>query len=196
MANRWKSDLTEKDVTPESVYLNRRQLMTGVAAGIGLAGIGQQARSATGDLTPNTWEEITSYNNFYEFGADKGDPARHAGQMTIDPWSVEINGMVDKPGSYAFEDIMKAMTIEERIYRLRCVERWSLIVPWNGFELADLLNMVGVQSGAKYVAFQTLNRPEEMPGMRYPIIDWPYVEGLRLDEAMHPLTIMATGLYG
>mgnify|MGYP001814447362 FL=1 len=196
MANRWKSDLTEKDVTPESVYLNRRQLMTGVAAGIGLVGIGQQARSATGDLTPNTWEEITSYNNFYEFGADKGDPARHAGQMTIDPWSVEINGMVDKPGSYAFEDIMKAMTIEERIYRLRCVERWSLIVPWNGFELADLLNMVGVQSGAKYVAFQTLNRPEEMPGMRYPIIDWPYVEGLRLDEAMHPLTIMATGLYG
>jgi sulfoxide reductase catalytic subunit YedY len=196
MANRWKSDLTEKDVTPESVYLNRRQLMTGVAAGIGLAGIGQQARSATGDLTPNTWEEITSYNNFYEFGADKGDPARHAGQMTIDPWSVEINGMVDKPGSYAFEDIMKAMTIEERIYRLRCVERWSLIVPWNGFELADLLNIVGVQSGAKYVAFQTLNRPEEMPGMRYPIIDWPYVEGLRLDEAMHPLTIMATGLYG
>jgi sulfoxide reductase catalytic subunit YedY len=196
MANRWKSDLTEKDVTPESVYLNRRQLMTGVAAGIGLAGIGQQGRSATGDLTPNTWEEITSFNNFYEFGADKGDPARHAGQMTIDPWSVEINGMVDKPGSYAFEDIMKAMTIEERIYRLRCVERWSLIVPWNGFELADLLNMVGVQSGAKYVAFQTLNRPEEMPGMRYPIIDWPYVEGLRLDEAMHPLTIMATGLYG
>ena len=196
MANRWKSDLTEKDVTPESVYLNRRQLMTGVAAGIGLAGIGQQARSATGDLTPNTWEEITSFNNFYEFGADKGDPARHAGQMTIDPWSVEINGMVDKPGSYAFEDIMKAMTIEERIYRLRCVERWSLIVPWNGFELADLLNIVGVQSGAKYVAFQTLNRPEEMPGMRYPIIDWPYVEGLRLDEAMHPLTIMATGLYG
>jgi sulfoxide reductase catalytic subunit YedY len=196
MANRWKSDLTENDVTPEATYLNRRQLMTGVAAGIGLAGIGQQAGAATGDLIPNTWEEITSYNNFYEFGADKGDPARHAGKMTIDPWSVEINGMVDKPGNYAFEDIMKAMTIEERIYRLRCVERWSLIVPWNGFELADLLNMAGVQSGAKYVAFQTLNRPEEMPGMRYPIIEWPYVEGLRLDEAMHPLTIMATGLYG
>jgi methionine sulfoxide reductase catalytic subunit len=196
MANRWKSDLTENYVTPEATYLNRRQLMTGVAAGIGLAGIGQQAGAATGDLTPNTWEEITSYNNFYEFGADKGDPARHAGKMTIDPWSVEINGMVDKPGNYAFEDIMKAMTIEERIYRLRCVERWSLIVPWNGFELADLLNMAGVQPGAKYVAFQTLNRPEEMPGMRYPIIEWPYVEGLRLDEAMHPLTIMATGLYG
>jgi sulfoxide reductase catalytic subunit YedY len=148
------------------------------------------------ELTPNDYEDITQYNNYYEFGTGKGDPAKYAGSLTTKPWTVTIEGMVDKPGDYAFEDIMKAMTIEERIYRLRCVEAWSMVVPWNGFELADLLNMAGVQSGAKYVAFETAYRPEEMPGVRFPVLDWPYVEGLRLDEAMHPLTIMATGIYG
>jgi sulfoxide reductase catalytic subunit YedY len=196
MANRWIPDLTDNDITSENVYLNRRQMMAGAVAGVGLAGIAGPVGASSGKLTPNTWEEITSYNNFYEFGTEKGDPARYAGRMTIQPWTVKIDGLVDKPGNYAFDDIMKAMTIEDRTYRLRCVERWSLVVPWNGFELADLLNMAGVQSGAKYVAFETLSRPEEMPGMRYPVIEWPYVEGLRMDEAMHPLTIMATGLYG
>ena len=152
------------------------------------------ARAET--LEPNGWEEITSYNNFYEFGTDKDDPARYADRLTISPWTVKIDGMVDKPGDYSFDQIMSAMTVEERIYRFRCVEAWSMVIPWNGFELADLLNMAGVQAGAKYVAFETLLRPEEMPGVRYPIIEWPYVEGLRLDEAMHPLTIMATGIYG
>ncbi|MGB7241711.1 MAG: protein-methionine-sulfoxide reductase catalytic subunit MsrP [Sulfitobacter sp.] len=194
MAMRWTNRLTENDVTPEAVFLNRRQVIAG-AVGAGLVGLGRPARAAE-DLEPNTFEEITSYNNFYEFGTDKGDPARNAGAMTTAPWNVKIDGMVDRPGDYAFEDIMAKMTVEERIYRLRCVERWSMVVPWNGFELADLLNLAGVQSDAKYVAFETLARPEEMPGLRYNVIDWPYVEGLRLDEAMHPLTIMATGIYG
>ncbi|KZY51153.1 protein-methionine-sulfoxide reductase catalytic subunit MsrP [Sulfitobacter sp. KE29] len=195
MANRWINRLTDRDVTDEAQYLNRRQIMGGAMAGLGLAGLGQGAAAQEG-LTPNDYEDITQYNNYYEFGTGKDDPAKYAGALTTAPWTVTIAGMVDKPGDYAFEDIMKAMTIEERIYRLRCVEAWSMVVPWNGFELADLLNMAGVQSGAKYVAFETAYRPEEMPGLRFPVLDWPYVEGLRLDEAMHPLTIMATGIYG
>ncbi|MFK7752519.1 MAG: protein-methionine-sulfoxide reductase catalytic subunit MsrP [Sedimentitalea sp.] len=196
MAHRWKPDLTQDDVTPESVFLNRRQLIVGGAAGLGLAGLSQPVLAAADGLKPNPWEDITSYNNFYEFGTDKGDPAKYAHEMTTTPWSIEIDGMVDNPGTYDFKDIMAQMTVEERIYRFRCVEAWSMVIPWNGFELADLLAMAGVQSSAKYVAFQTLNRPEEMRGMRSPVIEWPYVEGLRLDEAMHPLTIMATGIYG
>ena len=195
MANRWINTLKDSDVTPEQAFLNRRQLMAGGAAAAGLASIGGsiQAQEA---LEPNAYEDITQYNNYYEFGTGKTDPAANAGSLVTAPWTVEINGLVDKPGAYAFEDIMKAMTIEERIYRFRCVEAWSMVIPWNGFELADLLNLAGVQSGAKYVAFETALRPDEMPGVRYPVLDWPYVEGLRLDEAMHPLTIMATGIYG
>ncbi|KEJ97399.1 sulfoxide reductase catalytic subunit YedY [Pseudosulfitobacter pseudonitzschiae] len=195
MANRWTNTLTERDVTPEAAFLNRRQLMAG-AAGLGLVGMAGTARAAQETLEPNVWEDITQYNNYYEFGTGKEDPAEYAGALTTKPWTVKIDGMVDKPADYALEDILKAMTIEERIYRFRCVEAWSMVVPWNGFELADLLNMAGVQSGAKYVAFETVLRPDEMPGVRYPVLDWPYVEGLRLDEAMHPLTIMATGIYG
>ena len=196
MANRWINTLKDKDITPEAAFMNRRQIMGGALAGIGLAGISTGANAAPEGLEPNTYEEITSYNNYYEFGTGKDDPAKYAKALTIDPWTVEIDGMVDKPGAYAFEDILKAMTIEERLYKFRCVEAWSMVVPWNGFELADLLNMAGVQSGAKYVAFETALRPDEMPGVAYPVLDWPYVEGLRLDEAMHPLTIMATGVYG
>jgi sulfoxide reductase catalytic subunit YedY len=194
MACRWKGTLTDKDVTDEAAFLNRRQIIAGAAAGVGLAGIGQAAGAE--ELVPNSFEDITSYNNYYEFGTGKDDPARNAHMLTTVPWSVKIDGLVDRPGDYAFEDIMKAMTIEERIYRFRCVEAWSMVIPWNGFELADLLSMAGVQSVAKYVAFETALRPDEMPGVRFPVLDWPYVEGLRLDEAMHPLTIMATGIYG
>jgi sulfoxide reductase catalytic subunit YedY len=193
MANRWKNDLGDRDVTPEAVYMTRRQWMAG-AAGLGLVGAGGAARAEVPE--PNAWEDITSYNNYYEFGTDKGDPARHAHRLTVKPWTVRIDGLVDRPGDYDFADIMARMTIEERIYRFRCVEAWSMVVPWNGFELADLLGMAGVQAGAKYVAFETVLRPDEMPGVRYPVLDWPYVEGLRLDEALHPLTIMATGIYG
>jgi len=194
MAFRWKNDLTERDVTDEVAYLNRRQLIAGVAAGVGLAGVGGRAQA--GELEPTDWEDITSYNNYYEFGTGKDDPVKYAHMLTTSPWTVKIDGLVDRPGEYAFEDIMKQMTIEERIYRFRCVEAWSMVVPWNGFELSDLLDLAGVQSGAKYVAFETALRPDEMPGVRFPVLDWPYVEGLRLDEAVHPLTIMATGIYG
>lgn len=199
MARRYKSDLTWDDVTPKEMFLNRRQLMMGGAALAGAATFATSARATEGgawDLTTNSFEEITTYNNYYEFGTDKSDPARNAHMLTTEPWEIVIDGMVDNPGTYSLADILEDMTIEERIYRLRCVERWSMVVPWNGFELADLLERAGVQDGARYVAFETLARPEEMPGLRVPVIDWPYREGLRLDEAMHPLTIMATGLYG
>lgn len=196
MAYRWINTLTDKDVTPHAAFMNRRQIMGGALAGIGLAGIAGRTSAAPEGLEPNSYEDITSYNNYYEFGTGKDDPARYADRLTIEPWTVQIDGLVDKPGAYGFDDIMQQMTIEERIYRFRCVEAWSMVVPWNGFELADLLNMAGVQSGAKYVSFETALRPDEMPGVAYNVLDWPYVEGLRLDEAMHPLTIMATGIYG
>lgn len=193
MARRWTNTLTNADVTPEAAFLNRRQLMAGMA-GLGLVGMAGATQAAT--LEPSTFETITQYNNFYEFGTRKEDPARHAHMLTTAPWSIKIDGLVDKPGDYAFDDIMSKMTVEERIYRFRCVEAWSMVVPWNGFELKDLLDLAGVKSSAKYVAFETVHRPEEMPGQRQPSLQWPYVEGLRLDEAMHPLTLMATGIYG
>ena len=195
MANRWTNTLKHSDVTPEHMFLNRRQLIAGAAGAGVLASIGGSLHAKEG-LEPNSYEDITQYNNYYEFGTGKTDPAANAHTLTTDNWEVVIDGLVDKPGTYAFEDIMKAMTVEERIYRFRCVEAWSMVIPWNGFELADMLGLAGVQSGAKYVAFETALRPDEMPGVRFPALDWPYVEGLRLDEAMHPLTIMATGIYG
>ena len=199
MANRWKQNLNEKDVTHEDLFFNRRRLIKNLA-GAGITGIGLISGSVTANAKNNekvnNWEEITSYNNFYEFGTSKDDPSRFAHKLKTKPWSIVIDGLVDKPGVYALEDILSKMIIEERIYRLRCVEGWSMIIPWNGFELADLLNLVGIKNGAKYVAFETVLRPDEMPGVAYPVLDWPYVEGLRIDEAMHPLTIMANGIYG
>jgi len=194
MAYRWTNDLTTKDITPEHLYLNRRQIMTGLAAGAVAGGLASPA-IAQDELTPNDYDDITNYCNFYEFGTGKGDPAKYAHQLTTSPWSIEIDGLVDRPGTYSLEQILSEMTIEKRIYRFRCVEAWSMVVPWNGFELADLLDMVGVQAGAKYVGFETALRPDEMPGLRYPVLEWPYVEGLRIDEARHPLTMMATGIY-
>ena len=195
MARRYTSDLGWEDVTPKQLFLNRRQLLAGSGALIGAGLAGSLAR-AQSDLEPNSWDDITTYNNFYEFGTRKEDPARFAHMMTTQPWSIVIDGMVDNPGTYSFEQIVEGMTIEERIYRFRCVEAWSMVIPWNGFELADLLARVGVQEGARYVAFETMFRPDQMPGVRLPVLDWPYREGLRLDEALHPLTIMATGVYG
>ncbi|HQU70437.1 MAG TPA: protein-methionine-sulfoxide reductase catalytic subunit MsrP [Albidovulum sp.] len=195
-----KNRLTWADVTPKAAFLNRRSLIAGVA-GLALAGPALAKLSFTKspystDAEPNSFEDITSYNNFYEFGLGKDDPSQNAGALTVDPWSVAIDGMVEKPGNYDLADLLKGMALEERIYRFRCVEAWSMVVPWIGFPLAQLLERVGVQPGAKYVAMETLVRPEEMPGQASAILDWPYREGLRLDEAMHPLTILATGLYG
>ena len=202
MAGRFKSDLKWSDVTPKERWLNRRQIMAaggaavlGSIAGPAMASLGAKKTRYGKDLTPNTWEEITSYNNFYEFGTGKDDPAKNAGAMSTDGWTVKIDGLVDKPGDYSMDDILSGTSLEERIYRFRCVEAWSMVVPWVGFELADLLNKVGVQPSAKYVAFETAVLPDVMPGVRRGVLDWPYREGLRLDEAMHPLTMMATGIY-
>ena len=185
--------LSRADVTPKGLWLNRRALLAGAGA-LSLAGT-LPARAAA-DLTPNSLDEITSYNNFYEFGFDKEDPARHAGALTTSPWSIEIDGLVDRPGTYALEDLLAGLTVEERIYRFRCVEAWSMVIPWNGVPLAALLNKVGVQSGAKFLRFESLARAEEMPGVAAGLLEFPYREGLRLDEAMHPLTLLATGIYG
>lgn len=194
MARRWTNDLTWADVTPKSLWLNRRQIMAG-AGGIGaLAATPALAQEET--LEPNSFEEITSYNNFYEFGYGKDDPARYADAMAIEPWTVTVDGLVDRPGDYALADLLEGLEAEERIYRLRCVEGWSMVIPWSGVELADVLAKAGVQEGARFVAFETTVQPEVMPGVQRQVLDFPYVEGLRLDEAMHPLTILATGLYG
>ncbi len=203
--NKWFGPgLTENDVTPEEVFLNRRTFMRAAGAAVALPALaacdvgGGETKTVTGEnaLKPTPLEDITSYNNFYEFGPSKSDPARYAHRLTTKPWHVTIDGLVDKPGVYPLENILRGMEIEERIYRFRCVEAWSMVIPWNGFMLRDLLKRVGVKREAKYVAFETLHRPEEMPGQKVPLLKWPYREGLRLDEAMHPLTLMATGLYG
>lgn len=190
----FKTKLRWSDVTPQALFLNRRQIMAGGAALLASPALGKSPYST--DDAPNTFEEISGYNNYYEFGTAKEDPAAYAGTLSTQPWTVQVDGMVDKPGTYDLGDLISGMTIEERIYRFRCVEAWSMIIPWQGFQLSSLLNKLGVQAGAKYVAFETLVRPEEMPGQQNNILDWPYVEGLRLDEAMHPLTLIATGLYG
>ncbi|UXU75692.1 MULTISPECIES: protein-methionine-sulfoxide reductase catalytic subunit MsrP [unclassified Paracoccus (in: a-proteobacteria)] len=190
--------LTWADVTPQADYLRRRSFLAG-----GLALLATPALALTGkpspfstDEKPNSLKDITNYNNFYEFGTGKTDPARHASSLRTSPWSVRIDGLVERPGNYAVEDIAPESALEERIYRLRCVEAWSMVIPWLGVPLAGVLDRAGVRPGAKYVAFQTLLDPEQMPGQRSRLMDWPYREGLRLDEAMHPLTILATGLYG
>ncbi|RJL05287.1 protein-methionine-sulfoxide reductase catalytic subunit MsrP [Paracoccus aestuarii] len=193
--------LNWSDVTPYRMFLDRRKFIAASAAMLAAPGLlraqGLNARPSplSTDEAPNSFEDITNYNNFYEFGTGKTDPARNAGALTTDLWSVEVTGLVDRPGSYGVDDLAPANALEERIYRLRCVEAWSMVVPWIGVPLAGVLNKVGVQPSAKYVEFETLVRPEEMPGQRRAILDWPYREGLRLDEAMHPLTILATGLY-
>ena len=192
MAHRWRNDLTHADVTPKGLWLNRRAVLAGLGAAGGLAG-SLRAQEA---LEPNTFEEITSYNNFYEFGTGKEDPSRNAEALEIEPWSIEVDGLVDNPGAYSVADLTEGLETEERIYRFRCVEAWSMVVPWNGVELADVLAKVGVKEEAKYVAFETAVQPDNMIGVQRRVIPFPYVEGLRLDEAMHPLTLLATGLYG
>jgi sulfoxide reductase catalytic subunit YedY len=201
-----RSDPRPSEITPRKRYLNRREIVAGLA-GAGLLGFAPAGSAATPlkftpnrrlslDETPNSFEEITTYNNFYEFGTDKGDPVRLGGKFRPKPWSVTIAGEAEVKGTFTLEDILKPHPLEERIYRLRCVEAWSMVIPWVGFPLAELLKRFRPTSRAKYVAFKTVLRPAEMPGQRFPVLDWPYVEGLRMDEAMHPLTILAVGLYG
>lgn len=190
MAFRWKNDLTEKDITPKQLWLNRRQIIA--AAGASFVGMPALAQS----LEPNTLSDIRSYNNYYEFGTGKEDPAQNANRLDTSNWTIKVDGLVDNPGDYSLDDLLGGLTVEERIYRFRCVEAWSMVVPWNGVELADVLDRVGVKSSAKYVAFETVVQPDNMIGVQRRVIPFPYVEGLRLDEARHPLTLLATGIYG
>ena len=208
------------DITPQTSYQSRRDLMRQLAAGsAGLALAGWAMRDAQaqmarpGQLPPlasvptklagavvldktTPYKDATTYNNFYEFGTDKADPAKRAHTLKTDPWSVEIEGLVKKPARINLEDLMKWGAMEERIYRLRCVEGWSMVIPWVGYSLADLIRRVEPLPGAKFVEFVTQADPKTMPGLRSSVIDWPYVEALRMDEAMHPLTLLAFGMYG
>lgn len=192
------ADILPSEITPEGIYFNRRQFMLG-SAGLLLSGetlaalAGKKSPLSVSDK-PNSLKEISTYNNYYEFGTDKSEPAMYAGSLKTRPWNVVVDGEVGRPRSFGIEELLK-QPLEERIYRLRCVEGWSMVIPWIGFPLASLLKQVAPNSRAKYVAFETLQRPAEMPGQRSRVLDWPYREGLRMDEAMHPLTILAVGLY-
>lgn len=203
MLIRSASDIPASAITPREVYLNRRQFMA-AGAGMALALLGADAaagllsRSSPFSTTEdkNSLKEITTYNNFYEFGTDKSDPAANAHTLKTSPWSIVVEGEAGKPRRFGMEELLKIAPLEERIYRLRCVEGWSMVIPWVGFPLASLLKLVEPTSKAKFVAFESLADPQQMPGVKSRVLDWPYREGLRIDEAMHPLTILAVGLYG
>lgn len=206
-------DIKSSEITPEPLYHNRRKWIRMASAVLGgiavnsLLGRESTARvrqdykpKAKGqydtDEKINSYKDITTYNNYYEFGTDKGDPAENSGAFKSKPWNVAIEGHVKKPAVYDLEDLVKPFKMEDRIYRHRCVEAWSMVIPWMGFPLADLIKRLEPTSRAKYIAFETVFRPEQMVGQRRPYLTWPYVEGLRMDEAMQPLTLMVTGLYG
>ena len=193
-------DIRSSEITPESLYFGRREFIAAASAAAAGMAVPRALRAAVparrADDKPNSYEDITHYNNFYEFGTDKEDPARNAGSLRTRPWKVEVAGLVAKPGSYDLDDLLRGQTIEERIYRHRCVEAWSMVIPWNGFPLRNLINRFQPTSRARFVEFTTLLDPRQMPGQREGILPWPYIEGLRMDEAMHPLTLVVTGLYG
>lgn len=211
MIIRKPDDIRSSEITSEAVYRNRREVIAGLMGAGLLTSSCLKAEDSPADHpplenivssefstdeTPNSFEDITTYNNFYEFGTDKSDPARYAGGFKARPWSVVVDGEAENTGTFTLEDILKPHVLEERIYRMRCVEAWSMVIPWVGFPLGDLIKRFKPTSNAKYVAFETVMRPEEMRGQRSPILDWPYVEGLTMAEATHPLTIMAVGVYG
>ncbi|TMH03555.1 MAG: protein-methionine-sulfoxide reductase catalytic subunit MsrP [Betaproteobacteria bacterium] len=204
---------TPSDITPRAVYEGRRELLKGLLAGGALMALGAPGRAQTphgaklpggksavdGAMTmekPTSFDDITAYNNFYEFGTDKSDPARNAGKLVTRPWTVAIEGAVKKPKVYDLDELLKLAPLEERIYRLRCVEGWSMVIPWVGYSLAELIKRVEPMGNAKYVEFVTLADAKQMPYVGSRVLEWPYVEGLRLDEAMHPLALLAFGLYG
>ncbi len=200
MLIRRSNDIRSSEITPESLYWNRRQFL-GAAGALAGAALFPRVAAAAGrrpadEDKPNSYEDITHYNNYYEFGPDKRDPASHSNAFHPRPWTVAVGGEVHQPKTYDIDEILRRYPAEERIYRLRCVEAWSMVIPWNGFALSKLLSDVQPTSQAKYVAFTTVYRPVEMPGQHTDILPWPYVEGLRLDEAMHPLATLVTGLYG
>ncbi|HEX8692685.1 MAG TPA: protein-methionine-sulfoxide reductase catalytic subunit MsrP [Longimicrobium sp.] len=200
-------DIPSSEITPERLHLDRREFLATAAAALAVAAApalaaGQgasrdQEEDAQEKDKPNSWEQITGYNNFYEFGTDKEDPARYAPRLLrTRPWTVVVDGLCRKPGRYLYEDLVRPHRVEHRVYRLRCVEAWSLVVPWDGIPLRDVLRRAEPLPSAKFVEFTTLHDPRQMPGQRHDVLEWPYTEGLRLDEAMHPLTLLATGIYG
>nr|WP_296751735.1 protein-methionine-sulfoxide reductase catalytic subunit MsrP [Thioalkalivibrio sp.] len=204
----FRSEPRSSEITPREVYLARRNFMRGglaLGAGLLLPGLAH-AQNGNGlsfspgpfstDEPKTPWEDVTTYNNFYELGTGKSDPSRNAEMLRTEPWSVVVDGACANPGRYALEDFLKPWALEERIYRLRCVEGWSMVIPWVGFELNQVLKQAEPAGSARYVAFETILDPENLSGQRRPVLQWPYTEGLRLDEAMHPLTILAVGLYG
>jgi len=201
-------DLKSSEITPESLYVNRREWLTSAAAGAAALSVFGPAAQAQDpqpvgkpfglqrDDKPTPWQDVTTYNNFYEFGTDKAEPAQNATKFKTSPWTITVDGMAGKPGKYLLEDFIKPSTVEDRIYRHRCVEAWSMVIPWRGIPLADVIKRAEPMASAKYVAFTTLMDPKQMPGQQLGVLDWPYTEGLRLDEALHPLTLLATGVYG
>ena len=201
--------IPSREITPERLYLRRRELMTGGASLAALAALTGSAgadEAALPAIKKSGWvvsgeaqtpfQAITTYNNFYEFGTDKGDPAQNAHTLKVRPWTVSFEGEIKKPKTIDVDSLLKLYSLEERVYRLRCVEAWSMVIPWVGFPLGPLLKSLEPTSKAKYVAFTTLLAPDQMPGQQRGVLDWPYVEGLRIDEAMHPLALFAVGLYG
>lgn len=207
---RFKSDISENDVTPKALFDSRRDFMRLTMGALAFAGLGLKASETWAsealqtminpdfrlDEPPTAFEKIKSYNNFYEFSTDKEEPQHLAGSLKTRPWTVRIEGEVHKPRTFDIEDILKLAPLEERIYRFRCVEAWSMIVPWVGFPLSTLLKTVDPTGNAKFVEFVSLSDPSQMPGVKRAVLDWPYREGLRIDEAMNPLTLIAVGLYG
>lgn len=196
-----KPEIPSSEITPESLYLNRRQFIGAAAGAVAAASVPTAlmacAPGEEQDDKPNSYEDITTYNNFYEFGTDKSDPARNAPRtLRTTPWTVEIGGLCDRPGRYAFNDLVRANRVIDRTYRMRCVEAWSMVIPWRGIQLRDVISQARPRAGARFVEFTTLHDPAQMPGQRREVLDWPYLEGLRMDEAMHPLTMLATGIYG
>ncbi|MBI3553423.1 MAG: protein-methionine-sulfoxide reductase catalytic subunit MsrP [Elusimicrobia bacterium] len=190
-------DIKASEITPESVWLDRRTFLKAAGIAAVSALVPRLARAGGADDKPTSFDDITHYNNFYEFGTDKLSPSREAPKyLKARPWSVRVEGLVAKPKTWDIDEVVKRFPAEERVYHLRCVEAWSAVVPWSGFPLSALLKKAEPKSKAKYVAFQTLLDPKQMPGQNASVLPWPYVEGLRLDEAMHPLTMLATGLYG
>jgi methionine sulfoxide reductase catalytic subunit len=195
--------LPDREVTAQALYFDRRSwlagaLATGLLPGAAAAQIRLKgAPSPFSTSEPQTaFADVTGYNNYYELGLDKDDPARNAQRLKPRPWSVKVDGLVKEPKTYDLASLLRGISLEDRVYRMRCVEAWSMVIPWVGFPLATLIKRLEPLGSAKYIAFETLNDPEQLPGLRAPVLDWPYKEGLRLDEAMHPLTILAVGLYG
>lgn len=209
MIIRKPDDIRSSDITPEAVYLNRRTFM-GTAGSLALGAIAMPAVAQAMACAPRDeqpvaddaqdkvtdYEDATTYNNYYEFGTDKDEPARNAKNFRTSPWTVQVDGLVKQPKTYAFEDLLKGLTVYDRTYRMRCVEAWSMVIPWQGVQLRDVISRLQPLPSAKFIEMTTLLDPEQMPGQKRNVLPWPYKEGLRLDEANHTLTLLATGMYG